>query len=190
MDHKSARPVPSRRIDVRVERTRSALRKAMLALLKEKPFEEISVRDISARAGTGYATFFRHYAERRALLNDLVSDEIAELIGLAMPILRTTNARATAEALCRYVDRHRPLWSALLTGESAGTMREEFIRQARQLPPIAPNNDSWLPDDLKIVYGVSGLFEVLAWWLQQRRDFAVDQVAEIIDRLVITPMIP
>lgn len=182
-------PQSPRRVDVRVTRTRAALRDALLTLLEEIPFEQITVRQITARAGTGYATFFRHYPERRALLNDLVSDEIQELMTLSMPILDAVNPRAAAVALCKHVDERRPLWTALLTGESAGTMREEFIRQARTFTDQAPNDESWLPYDLRVNYGVSSFFEVLAWWLQQRRDLSIDQVAEIIDRLVITPLV-
>jgi AcrR family transcriptional regulator len=173
--------------DARVMRTRDALRKALLALLEEKPFEQITIREITARAGTGYATFFRHYTEPRVLLNELVADEIRDLIGRSVPILRASG-RGAALALCQHVDEHSQLWSALLTGGSAGTMREEFIRQAKELPRWRTRTRTWLPTELKIVYSVSALFEVLAWWLPRRRYFTVEQVAEILDRLIIAPM--
>jgi AcrR family transcriptional regulator len=179
---------PSTLPDPRVSRTRETLRRAMLDLLEQKPFDQITVREITARAGTGYATFFRHYAERSALLQDVVADEIRDLLALALPTLRATDTRGAALRLCRYVNEHRQLWSALLAGGSAPTMREEFIRQAKRVPPVRTKTTSWLPMDLSIVYGVSALFEVLAWWLQKRRDFPVERVAEILDRLIITPI--
>jgi AcrR family transcriptional regulator len=173
--------------DPRVLRTRETLRRALLWLLEQKPFDQITVREITARAGTGYATFFRHYPERSALLNDLVADEIRDLLALGVPMLRATDTRSAAIGLCRYVDKHRQLWSALLTGGSAGTMREEFIRQAKRVPRVRTKS-TWLPTDLRVVYGVAALFEVLAWWLPKRREFTIEQVAEILDRLVIAPM--
>jgi AcrR family transcriptional regulator len=188
MDHNVTRANLATTPDLRVVRTREALRKALLSLLEEKRFEAITIREITARAGTGYATFFRHYSEPRALLNDVVADEIRDLIALALPVLRASSARATAITLCRYVDEHRQLWGALLTGESAGTMREEFIRQAKNLPRFHTKTSAWLPTDLKIVYSVSAMFEVLAWWLQQQSDFTAGRVAEILDRLIIAPM--
>ena len=188
MDHNLARSNPSTSADARVVRTREHLRKALLTLLEQKAFDQITIRDITERAGIGYATFFRHYAERWALLNDLVADEIRDLIALALPILRPTDTRAVAEVLCSHVDQHRRLWTALLTGGSAGTMRDEFIRQAKLLPPMRSRTSAWLPTDLGVVYSVSALFEVLAWWLQRRRDYNVEQVAEILDRLIIAPM--
>jgi len=178
----------ARQSDARVLRTRDALRKALLALLEEKPFEQITIREITARAGTGYATFFRHYNEPRVLLNELVADEIRDLLGRSMPILRESDPRGAALALGHHVDAHSQLWSALLTGGSAGTMREEFIRQAKELPRWRTRTRAWLPTELKIVYSVAALFEVLAWWLPRRRYFTVEQVAEILDRLIIAPM--
>ena len=175
--------------DARVVRTRGTLRRALLSLIEQKPFDQITVREITARAGTGYATFFRHYAERSQLLNELVADEIRGLIGLALPIVQATDTRTAARAVCRHVDEHRQLWSALLTGGSAGTMREEFISQAKRLTHIPSTTSAWLPTDLGVVYAVSALFEVLAWWLQRHSEYSVEQVAEILDRLILAPMI-
>lgn len=164
------------------------MRQALLALLEEKQFDAITVRDISARAGIGYATFFRHYQSKAALLDDVAADEIRELLALGLADLETVNTRAAAATLFRHIDKHRALWSALLTGGAAGRMREEFIRQAGANAPKQPNNDSWLPDDLKVIFGVGAAVEIIAWWLYRKRKYSIEQAAEILDRLVVTPM--
>jgi AcrR family transcriptional regulator len=178
--------------DARIVRTKAALHDALLALLEEKPFDAITVRDLSARAGIGYATFFRHYASKAALLDDVAADDIRELLDLGLAQLETVDTRAGAETFFRHVDEKRALWSALLTGGAAGRMREEFIRQAgAQASVIAPaqqNNGSWLPEDLKVIFGVGAAVEILAWWLYRGRDYSVEQAAEILDRLVVSPM--
>lgn len=180
--------------DARVVRTRAALRNALLALLEQKPFDQITIRDISAQAGTGYATFFRHYETKWGLLNDLAADEIKDLMQHSMPLLAgpnsgAPNTRAAAMMLCQYVDEHRALWSALLTGGAASPLREEFMRQAKSVATVSAPRGGWLPDDLRVIYGVSAAVEILTWWLQQPRDFPIAQVAEIIDRLVIAPTV-
>ena len=175
--------------DARIVRTRTALHDSLLALLEEKPFDDITVRDISARAGIGYATFFRHYASKNALLDELAADEIGELLTLALPDLRAIDTRSAAMAMCRHVDERRALWSVLLTGGAAGRMREEFIRQAAASVPAVVSNNSWLPDDLKVFFGVAGAVEILSWWLYRGRDFTIEQAAEMVDRLVVAPMV-
>ena len=51
--------MPYRRTtDRRVEQTRSLLHRALASLVHEKPYDEIVVRDIIARADVGRTTFY------------------------------------------------------------------------------------------------------------------------------------
>lgn len=191
MAHISPLPpgVKAARKDARVERTRRALHEALLALLDEQPFDQITIRDISARARAGYATFFRHYPDKTTLLNELAAESIRELLERALPILEAVDTRASCHALCRYVDGRRQLWSVLLTGGAAASLREEFIRQARSIATPRERPESSVPSELAVVFGVSGTLEILTWWLQNRKRCSVEQIAEILDMLVIAPIL-
>jgi AcrR family transcriptional regulator len=180
---------PATTVDARMVRTRTALRAALLALIGRKPYDQITIRDIVAEAGVGYATFFRHHPTKGALLEDIVADEIGQLIGMSLPALREEGSRASSLSLCRHVNEHRALWSALLTGGAAGIVREEFVRVAMDVSPKLRWDGSWLPTDLGAVFGVSGTVEILAWWLRQPADFPVERVAEFLDRLVLIPSV-
>ena len=175
--------------DARQVRSRSALTRALLELLEDKPFDQLTIREISARAGTGYATFFRHYATKEALLSDVASDEIADLLNRTLPVLHDSNSFESTRALCRHVGEHRNLWVALLTGGAAGILREEFIRQARELPREFAEVKSWLPSDLGVVYGAGATIDLLAWWLSQDEFYSPEQIAAILNRLVIAPLV-
>jgi AcrR family transcriptional regulator len=170
-------------------RTRAALRRALLALLECKQLDEITVRDIAAEAQIGYATFFRHHASKADLLKDVAEEQIGNLMALALPLLVAADTRGSCLALCKYVSEHRAIWSALLTGGAAGAMREEFIRQAMQQGAAQVQRSSWLPVELGAIYGVSATVEILAWWLRKPNDFTVERIAEIVDRLVVTPAV-
>ncbi len=178
--------------DARQVRSRNALCGALLELLQEKPFDQLTIREITARARTGYATFFRHYPTKEALLGDVASEEIANLITRTLPILVDTDSLATTLALCGYVDQHRKLWRALLTGGAAAIVREEFIRQARRLVlnmALEMETTEWLPADLGVVYGTGATFDLLAWWLAQEETYAPEDIARILDRLIISPLV-
>jgi AcrR family transcriptional regulator len=175
--------------DARQIRSRKALNAALLALLDERSFDQLTIREITARAGTGYATFFRHYPDKEALLNDIAADEIANLLAMTVPVLYETNSYESTMALCRYVAGHSRLWSALLTGGAAAIVREEFIRQARALVEEARHGPEWLPSDLGVLHGTGSTFDILAWWLGQENDLGAEDVATILHRLVIAPLI-
>lgn len=176
-------------LDARMQRSRRVLRDALLALLEEKPFDQVTVREITARAKVGYATFFRHYASKEALLHDLAAGQISDLLDMTVPVLFVANSRESCRAMCAYVLERRILWTALLTGGASSTVREEFIRQARALTARTRKRSSWLPRDLVTVWSTGGVIDVLAWWLSQRETYSADQIAEIIDRLIIAPTV-
>jgi AcrR family transcriptional regulator len=176
--------------DARQLRSRKALTGAMLELLEEKPFDQVTIREISARAGTGYATFFRHYPTKEALLADIAAEEIADLLAMTTPLLYDVNSLESTKALCINVAQQRKLWAALLTGGAASTVREEFIRQARDLAKDAVGPESWLPADLGVVYGTGGTIDLLAWWLSQdEQAYEPEEIAVILNRLIISPLV-
>lgn len=174
--------------DARQVRSRAALTGALLSLLEEKPFDQITIREISARAGTGYATFFRHYPTKEALLADVASQEIASLLAMTIPVLDAESSAESTLALCRHVGEHRKLWSALLTGGAAGILREEFIAQARAHAATLPRPEGWLPADLAVVHGAGSTLDLLAWWLAHE-EHGADEIAGILDRLIIAPLV-
>jgi AcrR family transcriptional regulator len=176
--------------DARQVRSRKALSDALLALLEERAFDQLTIREISARAGIGYATFFRHYTDKETLLSDVASTEIADLLARAMPLLSNDDSLASSRELCRHVGEHRKLWAALLAGGAAGIVRDEFIRQARAIAARTPTKAaSWLPADLAVVHGTGGTIDLLAWWLARDADYPSDQIASILDKLIVAPVV-
>lgn len=123
------------------------------------------------------------------MLNDLAATEIDDLLNRAIPVLFLASSYESCRALCAYVDDHRTLWAALLAGGAAATVRTEFIRQARIWAAKTQPQDSWLPADLSVVYATGGTIDLLAWWLAQSEHYPVDRIAEILDRLIIGPIV-
>lgn len=75
------------RVDPRVTRTRKLLVDAFLGLMAEKAFEDITVQDIAARATVNRATFYAHFSDKYALVDELMREGFAQLLKarMAMP---------------------------------------------------------------------------------------------------------
>ena len=68
--------------DKRVKRTRRRLHLALVSLAREKGYEQVTVQEIAARAGVSHRTFYRHYRDREALLEDVTCRVLEELRAL------------------------------------------------------------------------------------------------------------
>jgi AcrR family transcriptional regulator len=175
--------------DPRAVRSRQALTDAFLKLLETKPLERVSIRDVVGTAGVGYTTFFRHYAGKRELLDSVAAEQIRTLFDLALPVMDAYDVHSGATALFGYVDAHRPLWSKLLTGGAAGTIREEFLRLAGKVAATQGRADGWLPADVGAILIVSGTLDLLAWWLRQSDPLPIQRMVEILECVVVAPVI-
>jgi AcrR family transcriptional regulator len=69
---------PRASIDRRVRRTRDRLGDALVELVQEKPFEEITVQKVLERAEVGRSTFYEHYRDK----DDLFQSDIDEFLEL------------------------------------------------------------------------------------------------------------
>jgi AcrR family transcriptional regulator len=171
--------------DPRIEKSRSALRGALLALVAEKMFTELSIGEIVARAGIGYATFFRHYPDKDALLVDIADGLIDELLVQMLPALLEEKTLAASVALCRFVDGRRAICRALLAGGATASVRRHVLARAGgvALPAV-----SGLPPDLVIGHAVGATLGLLGWWLDHEEAFDAEAMGAIIDRLVMAPI--
>ncbi len=175
--------------DARVVQTRQALRRALLELIATAPLERITIRQIAARADVSYNTFFRHYKDKDELVKELITDELSQLIELSISTLDATDSTEAARALCRFVERHEALWSTLLTGGAANTLRDEFIRLLRHKAPSRVSGTSRLPVDIGVKLVAVGTLELLTWWLEQSERLPAEQIADIFEQLVVVPVV-
>jgi AcrR family transcriptional regulator len=175
--------------DARVVRTREALRGAMTELAEESPLDSITVRAIAARAGVGYATFFRHYSDKDALLADVIDTLVREFLAQAAPWLRQRDRIGSAKFMCNFVAGRLAIYKALIAGGSGETVRAEMLRQTMTtMAQSSPRQIAGPQDDLVLFQTVSGILNLLAWWLRNLDTVDADTMAEIIDRLVLTPV--
>lgn len=176
-------------LDARIVRSRDALRQAMIDLAAEHPLDGITVRAIAARAGVGYATFFRHYADKEALLADVADMLTQAFLDRVRPLLLAKDRRGAARSLCAFVEDNLPIHQALIAGGSGETVRTGMLRQTLETMARArPAGDRGPLDELLLFHLVSAILNLLAWWLRNFEAVDADTVAEMIERAVLTPV--
>src|SRR3954447_21575352 len=105
--------------DRRVQRTRRHLREALMALILERGWDAVSVRDVCEKADVGRSTFYVHFADKENLLlsgfDDLhaAMDEIRSHAGAPFGFI---------EPLIVHVAEHKRLLQAVLGRQSGQQM--------------------------------------------------------------------
>ena len=95
-----------------------------------------------------------------------------------------------ARRLCRFVDEHRVVYTALLTGGASSHIRADFVEKtAEQSAAILNEMPLRIPGRLAVIYPLSAIVAILSWWLGEVPDTPPDEVADLIARLVFKPMV-
>jgi AcrR family transcriptional regulator len=158
--------------DRRVRRTRDRLGDALVELLVQKPFDDITVQDVLDRAEVSRSTFYTHYRDK----NDLFLSDAEEFFeGMATALSRfgdKSERIAPVQELFAHVGEVRPFYNALVeSGRIHDVMelgREHFARGIEQRLNEMPRACGIRRDRRgAIAHGLAGsLFSLLAWWIQ------------------------
>ena len=70
-------------MDLRVIRTRDAIRNALVDLIEEKGFEAITVKDITDTAKINRGTFYAHYQDKFDLMTKCQEEIMQEMSNIA-----------------------------------------------------------------------------------------------------------
>lgn len=150
--------------DRRVRRTREVLRRALLALLVERGWDDIDVQSLCERADIGRSTFYQHYPNREALLCGSLGDLRDQLRAQAPVGSAGAEQLAFVAGLVAHVHEQRAVFCALLGRRSGRFVQDRFqdllveltLQEVRPPPPLA-----------HMLAGA--LFQLLIWWLGEHQ---------------------
>ncbi len=175
--------------DARIVKTRLALAQAVLALSEEKDFDELTIAEITARAGVGYATFFRHYPDKETLLAEVAEPLLDELLAKMVPGLFQGDTRAGAVSLFHFAAERRAICLALLSGSAAPTARRRLVeRAAARSWPGDRRGRGDAPRDLVITHAVTATLGLLTSWLAMDDRLPAPAMGALLDMLVLAPI--
>ena len=179
--------------DRRVKRTRRLLGQALVELTLEKGYEEVTIQEITDRADIGYRTYFRHYADKDALLRDVLGEMLAEVRQLM--ILPSTATFVGFEPmpgengriLFQHVQENSDLYRVFL---SSGPVVMEPVmgstcRKAHGFFDAVP--DSPIPLEIVANHVVASIFALIRWWLENGKPYPPQQMGEYAAKLIMTP---
>ena len=91
--------------DRRVQRTRQLLRQSAIEVMQEKGFTAMTIQDVTDRANLNRGTFYAHYVDKYALLEELIKEQFRKMLASKLPPTSKWN-RQTLHSLILIVLEH------------------------------------------------------------------------------------
>lgn len=169
------------KIDRRVLRTQNLLMDALIALILEKGYDAITIKDITERADVAYVTFFRHYKDKDGLLMHALKDVIIEF--------DEPNVRHDDSRVFELAKRHANLFNILLKSPGTTAIRQHLVRQMAKQSMVTcaaewEASGTTLPHDLLAYHTAVTLLSLMAWWLDNDMPHPPERMAEIYQQLI------
>ena len=179
-----------RKPDERARRTRDRLGDAFVALIHEKPIEDVTVQDVLDRASVGRSTFYLHFRDK----NDLLLSQLEiflEMTSTTLSVRKEASDRIVAVAeMFSHIENQSELYRILA---GAGRLNDFFdlaqtyfargiehrLRASERLPKMSQGE---LAARASAMAG--SLLSLLRWWLDRGAKESPAEMDDLFHRMV------
>jgi AcrR family transcriptional regulator len=156
--------------DRRVQRTRRALREALIALVLERGWDGVSIQDLCERADVGRSTFYTHFADK----DDVIGDGFADLRrGIRAELAAAGPSRkplAFSLPLLEHARDHGRVFRALIGELSGLAIQRRFRDVLGELvrDDVAALVPAGTARDGTVAFLSGAFFDLVTWMLEAR----------------------
>jgi AcrR family transcriptional regulator len=180
---KTRLPAPAEVLDRRIQRTRDALREALMQLMVECGWDAIDVRTLCDRANIGRSTFYQHYPNKEELLKANFAGLRDALMAQAQAGPPQPGKLAFVSGLVAHVHEAQEVFRALLGRRSGHYVQDRFRELLIELVQAGtPSKTRGWQATAQAHYLGGALFELLAWWLGSNRPHKPSEIEALFDQ--------
>jgi AcrR family transcriptional regulator len=168
------------------------LNAALIELMLEQRYDQITVQDIIDRANIGRSTFYAHYLDKEDLL-------VSEFSRVLDTLIQHIDRRAPSEQPARpglalffhHVQSHYQLYKALVRGGGIDLIYKKAHERLRwnieqHLGALVPAGQTpAAPLPLVADYMAGAIVTMMTWWLQNEMPYSPEQMDAMFQQLVL-----
>ena len=177
--------------DRRTRRTRQLLRSTLLALLKEKRYEEISVQDIIEQADVARSTFYMHYVDKDDLLTG-GQGIFAENLGQDLTAHSGENGASvfSSRAWFTHIQAQVPILKVIAKDSAMDlamkTLRGIIHRSVEEsMQAHYQVENASVPSSMILDYLTDTLMTLIKWWFNDGMRYTPEQMDDMFQQLVM-----
>lgn len=170
-------------MDLRIQRTKTAIKEAFIDLRRRKPIEKITVTELSRHADINKATFYLHYSDIYALSEEIEDALIDELIAGAADDFFDSPKECTNKLFRTFMDNRKRL-TMVFSGSRAAFFAGKIERRLKAV--IYEKRPSFYTkrNDIIISFLVQGMFHTVQECRDEDEQEAVGIISQLSDGIV------
>lgn len=169
--------------DARVRYTRSVIEEQFLAQLREKPLNQITVKELCQRCGINRATFYKHYQDIYDLMLTL-EETVLERMRDFLSIMTASNLEECISALLYYSKYAERKWLPLFSEHGDPALAERMFRLSQEMVPdgLEEKLSRLTPEEreLALTYIRQGSSALMASWIRSDGTLSPERAAKLI----------
>jgi len=184
------------KVDRRIQRTKKALREAVLELVVEIGYEKLTIEKITEQANLGRTTFYLHYADKNELLLDSLQAQINaifEEIYSAENIEKwISDGEDPRKLVFIHAAENPKLYKLIFTSQISGTVFHQFrnhisatfegiARAIQDRDDLTPQ----IPNPVVTNYVSGALIGLIGWWLENDMPYSPEEIYQMYHRLLV-----
>jgi AcrR family transcriptional regulator len=179
-----------RKPDKRIRRTHERLGGALVALIQEKPIDDVTVQEVLGRASVGRSTFYLHFRDKNDLLLSQL-EEFLEMMSTTLSMRKEESHRVLPVAeMFAHIGSQKKVYRALA---DAGRLNDFFdlaqgyfargieqrLRESRRLPKLRQRELA-----VRAFVFAGSLLWLLRWWIDRGAKEPPGEMDEVFHRIV------
>ncbi|MCR8656480.1 TetR/AcrR family transcriptional regulator [Paenibacillus endoradicis] len=177
------------KVDRRILKTQDAIKKAIIELMSEKKFDQITIQDISDRANVSRRTIYLHYMDKFDLLDKLIEEHINELRVLCLSESEM-DSKDRGMTWFEYFECNYLFFSSMLASKGAPFFRKRFLEFV-----IDDIQNGWemiegekrgINKDILLQFFAPAYVGIVEWWFNNDMPYPPHVMDEQVDKLLVT----
>ena len=174
----------TRKQDLRRRYTRQMLEKNLVLLLKEKPFEKITVKELCEKAAINRATFYAYYSDMHDIMEQIF-ENMKELMHQHVIRMNTNSPEQHREALIDYLRLMREngqLYFLLVNAKGPDNFREQTWQTTKKIVLGKGSGDKFtdLKNEFLLAHETYGITAIIEHWMIKGMPLSEQDLADLI----------